>query len=94
TIDWDEIVRAAPEVLFVACCGFDAERVQRELPLLTASPGFEGLPCARSGRIYWADGSAYFNRPGPRLVDSLEILAHALHPTIHPPPGVPARRWV
>jgi iron complex transport system substrate-binding protein len=61
------------------------------LPILAAYPGFGGLSCARSGRVYLADGSAYFSRPGPRLVDSLEILAHALHPRVHPlPPGLPA----
>jgi iron complex transport system substrate-binding protein len=85
TIDWEEIINADPEVLFIACCGFDAERARQEMPILAARPGFDGLAAARSGRVYWVDGSAYFNRPGPRLVDSLEILAHALHPTIHPP---------
>jgi iron complex transport system substrate-binding protein len=45
----------------------------------------------QSGCIYLVDGSAYFSRPGPRLVDSLELLAHSLHPTVHPlPPGLPA----
>ncbi|MGH7134654.1 MAG: ABC transporter substrate-binding protein, partial [Pirellulales bacterium] len=91
TIAWDEIVRADPEVLFIACCGFDAERTRQDLPILTARPDFDGLSCARSGRVYWVDGSAYFNRPGPRLVDSLEILAHTLHPDVHPlPQGLPA----
>lgn len=90
-ITWDEFVRADPEVLFIACCGFDAERTRQDLPILTALPGFDGLSCARSGRVYWVDGSAYFNRPGPRLVDSLEILAHTLHPAVHPlPSGLPA----
>jgi iron complex transport system substrate-binding protein len=93
TVHWDEIVRADPEVLFVACCGFDAQRTRQELPILAARPGFARLAAARAGRMYWFDGSAYFNRPGPRLVDSLEILAHALHPTIHPAPPVPARQW-
>lgn len=86
TIAWEEIVRADPDVLFIACCGFDAERTRADLPILTARPGFETLSCARSGRVYWVDGGAYFNRPGPRLVDSLEILAHALHPAVQPPP--------
>jgi iron complex transport system substrate-binding protein len=90
-IDWHEIVAANPDVMFIACCGFDAERTRQDLPLLLAQPGFQSSSCIRSGNIFWVDGSAYFNRPGPRLVDSLEILAHSLHPTLHPlPPGLPA----
>jgi iron complex transport system substrate-binding protein len=90
TTAWEEIVRADPEVLVIACCGFDVERTRLDLPILAAYPGFEGLSCVRSGRVYLVDGRAYFNRPGPRLVDSLEILAHALHPQIHPlPSGLP-----
>jgi iron complex transport system substrate-binding protein len=91
TAAWDEIVRADPEVLFIACCGLDAERARQDIPVLAAYPGFDDLSCARSGRIYFADGSAYFSRPGPRLVDSLEILANALHPAVHPlPSNLPA----
>ena len=53
-------------------------------------PRLAGLPAVRSGQVYVADGSHYFSRPGPRLVDSLEILAHALHPEVHPfPHGLP-----
>lgn len=93
TIAWNELLRADPEVLLVACCGFDAERTRQDLPILAAYPGFDSLSCVRSGRVYLVDGNAYFSRPGPRLVDSLEILAHALHPHIHPlPPGLPASR--
>jgi len=54
---------------------------------LQALPGWSDLPCTRSGNIFVVDGSAYFSRPGPRLVDSLEILAHAIHPEIHPLPA-------
>jgi iron complex transport system substrate-binding protein len=84
TIDWQQIVAAAPEVMVIACCGFDVERTQADLPILFNYPGWRNLPCVRSGRVYLVDGSAYFSRPGPRLVDSLEILAHALHPQVHP----------
>jgi iron complex transport system substrate-binding protein len=91
TTAWDEIVRADPEVLVIACCGFDAKRTRRDLPILAAYPGFDNLACARSARLHLVDGNAYFSRPGPRLVDSLEILAHALHPHDHPLPfGLPA----
>ena len=87
TTAWEEIVRVDPQVLVIACCGFDVERTRRDLPILVAYPGFAGLSCVRSGQVYLIDGSAYFNRPGPRLVDSLELLAHALHPQVHPLPN-------
>jgi iron complex transport system substrate-binding protein len=91
TAAWDEIVQADPEVLVIACCGFDVERARRDVPILAAYPRFNDLSCVRSGRVYLMDGNAYFSRPGPRLVDSLEILAHALHPDVHPlPRGLPA----
>jgi iron complex transport system substrate-binding protein len=90
TIALKEIVGADPEVMVIACCGFDAARARQDLPILAAKPGFDQLTCVRSGRLYVLDGSGYFSRPGPRLVDSLEILAHALHPNIHPlPSGLP-----
>lgn len=86
TTAWEEILRADPEVLIIACCGFDAERTRQDLPILAAYPGFNSLSCVRSERVYLVDGNSYFSRPGPRLVDSLEILAHALHPDVHPLP--------
>ena len=91
TLDWQDVVAARPEVLVVACCGFDVPRTLDDLPILRGYAGWNELPCVATGRVYVVDGSAYFNRPGPRLVDSLEILAHALHPDVHPlPPGLPA----
>lgn len=93
TLAWDEVVAARPDVLFVACCGFDLGRTLRDLPGLCVRPGWSDLPAVRAGRVYVTDGNAYFSRPGPRLVDSLELLAHALHPSAHPlPPGLPAAR--
>jgi hypothetical protein len=70
--------------MVIACCGFDVPRTMHDLPILQVFRGWNELPCVRMGRVYVVDGSAYFNRPGPRLVDSLEILAYALHPTIRP----------
>ncbi|OYT72106.1 MAG: cobalamin-binding protein [Chloracidobacterium sp. CP2_5A] len=90
TLAWEEIAAAQPEVIFVACCGFSVERTLEDLALLAASPLFQSLPAVRQGRVYVADGSHYFSRPGPRLVESLEILAHALHPELHPQPAVGA----
>ncbi len=87
TTPWQEIVDANPEVLVIACCGFDTERARRDLPILASYPGIERLACVRTGNVYVMDGNAYFNRPGPRLVDSLEILAHVLHPRVYPLPS-------
>ncbi len=88
TLTWEEVAAARPEVLFVACCGFSVERTLEDLDLLAAHPVWSSLPAVRQGQVYVTDGSHYFSRPGPRLVESLEILAHALHPALHPQPAV------
>jgi len=91
TLRWDELVGWQPEVLCIACCGFTVERTLQDLEILRGYPGWKDLPCVRARRVYVVSGSDYFSRPGPRLVDSLEILGHALHPDVHPlPPGLPA----
>jgi iron complex transport system substrate-binding protein len=80
--------------VFVACCGFSVERTLEDLDLLAAHPVWSSLPAVRQGQVYVTDGSHYFSRPGPRLVESLEILAYALHPALHPQPTVePAISW-
>ncbi len=81
-MQWDELVAAAPEAIIVAPCGYGLERCLEELPLLQAKPGWADLPAVREGRVYFADGNAYFNRPGPRLADSAEMLAEMLHPEV------------
>lgn len=95
TLTWAEVTAARPEVVVVACCGFSVERTMVDVSAVASRPEWAALPAVQSGRVYVVDGSAYFSRPGPRLVDSLEILAHALHPAVHPlPPGLPAARRV
>jgi iron complex transport system substrate-binding protein len=79
-VAWPELLAADPELVVVAPCGFDLARTRRETGLLTALPGWHGLSAARSERVYLADGTHYFNRPGPALVDSLEILAELIDP--------------
>ncbi len=81
-VSWEAVVNAAPEVLVLACCGYPLERTLADLPLLRSYPGFDRLPAAERGEVYVVDGSAYFSRPGPRIVDSLEILAAILHPEL------------
>jgi iron complex transport system substrate-binding protein len=91
TLNWDEVHAWQPEVVFIACCGYSAERAMQDAARLPALPQWSDLPAVRTGRVYVADGSQYFNRPGPRLVDSLEILAHAFAPDVHfLPPGLRA----
>ena len=68
----------------LALCGYDVDLAQRDYQLLREFPGFDSLPAARTGEIYLVNASAYFARPGPRIVDSIEILAGILHPTEFP----------
>jgi len=87
---------ASPEVAVLMPCGFDLERTWKEAPIVTGTPWWADLPAARTDRVWLVDGSGYFNRPGPRLVDGLEILAHILQPSLFPrtPKRNDAERWV
>ncbi|MEE9575676.1 MAG: cobalamin-binding protein [Gammaproteobacteria bacterium] len=80
---WDDVLEAQPDVMFIACCGFSMERAAKDIPILQSNEGWKDLPCVKNKRVYLSDGNSYFNRPGPRLVDSLEIIANALHPDVH-----------
>jgi iron complex transport system substrate-binding protein len=79
-LTWEELCARDPEVLLVLPCGFDIDRTRQEMPALTKKPEWANLRAVRDGRVYLLDGNQYFNRPGPRLVESLEILAQVLHP--------------
>ncbi len=79
-VDWQRIVEFDPQAIVVAPYGFDLARSIEEAQSLRARPQWSELSAVRCGRVYVVDGNAYFNRSGPRLVDSLEILAHLLHP--------------
>lgn len=83
-IDWQQVLDACPEIIVLALCGYDLDRARRDYKLLRTFPGFDSLPAARCGEIYLVNATAYFSRPGPRIVDSLEILAGILHPTEFP----------
>lgn len=86
TVPWHQIVSADPEVLLIACCGFNIERTLQDIPILQAYDGWDDLQCVQSNRVFVADGSSLFNRPGPRLVDSLELLANVVDQESHPLP--------
>ncbi|HUP00917.1 MAG TPA: cobalamin-binding protein, partial [Gemmatimonadota bacterium] len=79
---WEELVERDPDVIVVLPCGFDIPRARAGMPDLTSRPGWLDLAAVRSGRVALADGVRYFNRPGPRLVESLEILGEILHPDL------------
>ncbi len=79
-LEWDALLAADPEVLVLMPCGFDIARCRAELPALTERLGWRDLEAVRAGQLYATDGNACFNRPGPRLVESVEVLAEILHP--------------
>ncbi len=79
---WERIVQFAPEVIVLMPCGFEVERTLKEIGLLKRLPGWSDLPAVKKRNVFAVNGSAYFNRSGPRLVDGLEILARLFHPEI------------
>ena len=92
-IPWERVLEARPDVMVLMPCGFGLERTLEVAAEVTSRPGFSDLPCARTGQVIATDGSSYFNRPGPRIVDGLEILAAAVRAV----PGDPLPRgaaWV
>lgn len=83
-VAWQKILDFAPELIVLMPCGFDLQRTLREAPALAKLDGWRSLPAVESGRVYAVNGHAFFSRPGPRLVDGLEILAALIHPEIFP----------
>ncbi len=88
-MDYDEVLDAVkkslpkpPEVLVISCCGFSAERATRAARIGGAAR-LADLPAVKSRRVHVVDGAAYFSRPSPRLVDSLEMLARFAHPELY-----------
>jgi iron complex transport system substrate-binding protein len=91
-MNWPQLVDSDPDVIIVTPCGFDLERTCGEMYWLEDRPEWAKLRAVQDGRVYLADGNQYFNRPGPRLVDSLEILAQILHPDVFAP-TLEGRAW-
>jgi iron complex transport system substrate-binding protein len=81
-ISWDELVAADPDTIIFMPCGFDLDRTRIEAQPLAKHPQWEQLTAVKLDRVYITDGNAYFNRPGPRLVESLEILTEILNPQV------------
>ncbi len=92
---WQELVDADPDVIITMPCGFDLNRTCAEMYWLDRRPEWRKLQAVKNGQVYLADGNQYFNRPGPRLVESLQILAEILHPDAFAPSleGVAWRRY-
>jgi iron complex transport system substrate-binding protein len=81
-IRFEQITAADPDVILVSPCGFGIERSIEELEVLRRTPAWHSLSAVKNGRVFVADGNHYFNRPGPRIVDSLEIAAEIIHPEL------------
>ena len=84
-LDWKELTASDPEVIVVSPCGFDLARTRTEMHWLDQRPEWHGLRAVQAGNVFLVDGNQYMNRPGPRIVESLQILAEILHPDSFPP---------
>jgi iron complex transport system substrate-binding protein len=80
-VPWSAVLEAAPEVIIVMACGMRCAEAAESMDWLRARPGFSELPAVRQGRVFAAD-AAYFSKPGPRVVEGVELLAHLLHPNL------------
>jgi len=81
-LDWATLIEADPAVILLVPCGFKIAQTIRDLNLLTENPAWENLRAVRQRCVFLIDGHHFFNRPGPRLVESAEIVAEILHPEI------------
>lgn len=81
-VSWNEVLEWRPEVLVITPCGYDLPRVIEESRQLSHYPHWSKLPAVREGRVYAVDANSYFARPGPRVVDGTELLAHLIHPEL------------
>ena len=81
-IPWTDVLQWAPEVLIVMPCGMGLEKVANQAQQLLAYPGWSDLPAVQNNRVYVVNANSYFARPGPRIVEGAELLAHLLHPAL------------
>ena len=81
-IAWRDVLDWAPEVLIIMPCGFNLDQAVLQAQQLPELSGWQGLPAVRNGRVYVVDANAYFARPGLRVVDGTELLAHLIHPEL------------
>lgn len=83
-MSWSDLAAADPDFILVSPCGFDIKRTLEEMHLLQKQPGYNDLQATKKNQIYVIDGNQYFNRPGPRVVESAEILVEVFHPRLSP----------
>ena len=81
-IPWEDVLKWSPEVLIITPCGFNLDKVIELTPQLFSNPGWSELPAVRNDHVYAVDANSYFARPGPRVVDGTELLAHLFHPDL------------
>lgn len=79
-ISWDEILNLNPDILIIAPCGFDIKRTKKELDLIRNKKGFKNLKAVRNKKVFLVNGDLYLTRPGPKLVEGIEIIAQILYP--------------
>lgn len=91
-MSWADLAAADPDIIITMPCGFDLERTHREMYWLTERPEWSQLRAVANGQVYLADGNQYLNRPGPRILESLQILAEILHPD-QCKPRLEGRAW-
>jgi iron complex transport system substrate-binding protein len=89
---WPDVAALEPDVVVLAPCGFDLDRTLSEVVPLDLSAHLLGTPARQESRVFAVDANAMFSRPGPRVVDGVELLAHLLHPEEYPDPGAPWSR--
>jgi iron complex transport system substrate-binding protein len=95
-IAWEEVRAYDPEVIVVSPCGFKISQSEKDRALLEALPGWRDTTAVRTGRVFVADGNAFFNRPGPRLVETAEIVQAAIsgRRDFHRFPPEALRHWI
>jgi iron complex transport system substrate-binding protein len=89
-VEWEEILDFAPHYIFVIPCGFDIDKTLNEIDTVTSNSIWHQTPASQKGNVYLVDANSYFSRPGPRIVDGIEIIARTIHPDLfkmEPPPG-------
>lgn len=79
-IDWEEVVKLDPDIIIIAPCGFDIKRTMDEISLITNKKDYKELKAYKNKQIFLVDGNAYLTRPGPRIIDGVEILSEIIHP--------------
>ena len=77
---WDEIKKTNPDIIIMMPCGFGIKRTLEDIDYLQNRKGWQQLKAVKENKVFVVDGNQYFNRPGPRLVDSAEIMAEIIHP--------------